>query len=384
MQKMQLLAQRDWRCDGLVIAVGITSLLTNFLTPTIVGIFVDSYGLTLKDAGYMAAVYMAGGGLGGALVSVVLLSFRTRLLLTFGLVALSVGSFGAIFAHSLAAIIASRLLAGLGEGVGFALMGAGVSRMADPNRVFGIFTLLMLLIAGCCQYVVPWVQLAVGARMLFVPLGVAPALLLLFVYQFPDLTAVKKSKTLRDSGDASLWFAPYFWSGILAVLLLYIAYGAGFAYMDRIGVRTGISSDAVASILGTGYLVSAGGAIAMIATANRGSRRWKLYLSLIVVVLATLATVIGDPLTYRLGVITLDLSWFYFVPNLLAILASADATGRLTAAAMGAMEWGIAIGPAVAAFLLGETHFIVIAVIAACGFLSGLVLLVPVIRRVNA
>ncbi len=360
--------------------------MTNVLTPTLVGVYVDNYGLSIAQAGYSAAAYMAGGGVGAAIVSALLFSTRTRLMLALGLCALALGNWASMYTHSISSILAVRLLAGLGEGVGFALMGAGIARMRNPNRVYGVFVLLMLLMSAGVQYSIPWLRFTFGVRWLFIPIALAPGILLVFVPLFRDLRSLTR---LNAEGAAPTPASPpetsrgYFWCGALATGVLYIAFGAQFAYIERIGVTTGIARDTVASILGTGYFIAAAGAVAMIATANQGGLPWKISVSLSCVALATILTIAGNALSYRVGVSIEFLAWYYFAPNLLALLSRAEPSGRLTAAAMGTMEWGIAIGPAVAALGIQHGSFVVVAVIAVCGFTIGFLFLIPVFRHLR-
>jgi predicted MFS family arabinose efflux permease len=373
----------NWFGSSLVVAVGVIVLMTNFLVPTLVGVYVDSYGLSIGEAGYTAAVYMTGAGTGAVLVSWLLLPVRTPILLAVGLGALALGNLASIFAHSFETILAVRLVAGLGEGAAFALMGAGVSRMSNPNRVYGIFMVVMLLMAATLQYCIPWLRSTLGPQMLFVPIAVAPACVLPLVGKFPNLSASGRSLRIGAARCTGRSSGLYFWSGILATLVVYIAYGGGFAYIERIGVHTGIAADTVAGMLGMGYLISVGGALATILTANLRGRAWKISISLLVVAGATLLTIAGNPLAFRIGVTALFFSWYYFAPNLLGLMALADPSGRLAAAVTGAMEWGLAIGPAVAALWVRDGSFTVVAVMGVSGFLMAMLLLVPVLRHVS-
>jgi DHA1 family inner membrane transport protein len=373
-----------WFASSFVVAVGVTVLITNTMIPTLVGVYVDSYGLSIGEAGYTAAAYMTGGGLGAALVSWLLLSVRTRVLLVLGLFALAIGNLATVAAHSLAEILALRVIAGVGEGMGFALMGAAVSRMTSPNRVYGVFVVLMLLAGAGVQYSIPWMRSALGARMLFVPIAVMPACLLLFVGKFPDLVGARKSAASHVSPGrppSSQW---YFWSGVLATIIVYIAFGASFTYIERIGISTGIAIDTVAGMLGMGYLVSVVAALAVVVTANKGPMGPKLSISLAVVAGATLLTVAGDPWSYRIGVIAAFFSWYFFAPNLLAVMSLADPSGRLAAAVMGAMECGLAIGPAIAALWIRHGSYGGVAVLSVGGYLIGMLLLVPVLRHLKS
>ncbi len=375
--------KRETFTSFLVIAVGVIVLMTNALVPTLVGVYVDHFGLSISESGYSAAVYMTGGGIGAALVSFLLLPVRTPILLAVGLAALALANFGSIFAHSVPAILMLRLIAGIGEGMGLALMGAAVSRMKNPNRAYGIFVVAVLLMSAAVQYSIPWLRGALGAQMLFVPIAVVPACLLLFFWKFPNLAGTPQSAARAARPRSERPTGLYFWSGILATLVVYIAYGGGFAYMERIGVNTGLGADAVATMLGTSYLISAGAALLSILTANARGTTWKLSLSLVVVACSTLLAVSGEPEAYRIGMTGLFFAWFYFVPNLLGLMSLADATGRLAAAVTGAMECGLALGPAIAALWVGDGHFTAVGTMAVGGFSIAMVMLIPVLRHVR-
>lgn len=371
----------DWARSSLIIAVGVLVLMTNVLVPTLVGVYVDDFGLLAHEAGYTAAIYMAGGGLGALIVSGLLLRVRTRLLLAVGLATLAVGNLASIYAQSLESILAVRLLAGLGEGAGFALMGAGIARMRNPTRVYGTFIILMLIAASILQYSVPWLRATFGERALFVPIALAPACLLLFLAKFPELSSRPSS-----DGGATSFAVPglgnfWWWSGALATFVVYVAYGGAFAYVERIGVQAGVDRDAVARVLGLGHFIAMGGALAAILTANTGRRMWKIAGALVLVTCATLLVTSGKPEFFTVGVVSWFLFWQFFAPNLLGLLAQLDPSGRLSAASLGTMECGLAAGPAIAALCIREGTYAAVGVMAAAGYLITLLLLLPGVRH---
>ncbi|HEY2679468.1 MAG TPA: MFS transporter [Steroidobacteraceae bacterium] len=367
----------------IVMAVGVAVIMTNLLAPMLIGVYVDSFRLTLAEAGYTAAVYMAGAGAGAVLASWQLLSVRTPLLLAFALSALAIGNLASVNTHSLEGILAVRLLAGLGEGVGFALMGAGVARMNNPNRLYAVFVVVALLMGTAVQYAIPWFRSAFGAPMLFVPIAVAPACLLPFVGKFPSLTEAERPVGIRASRSEEGPSRLDFWSGIVATFVVYIAYGGVAAFVERMGVNIGISADTVAKVLGMGYFVALVGALAAILTAHLPARAWKIVIPLCLVAGAMLITVAGDPIAYRIGVAALFFGWHFFVPNLMGLMSLADRSGRLAAAVTGAMECGFAIGPAIAGLLAHDGSFETVALVGIGGSVLSMVLFVPILRHVR-
>jgi predicted MFS family arabinose efflux permease len=77
------------------------------------------------------------------------------------------------------------------------------------------------------------------------------------------------------------------------------------------------------------------------------------------------------------------LVWAFFAANLMTLPLLVDRSGRLGAASMGAMQWGMAAGPAAAGAFVDERNVAVIGLTATVGFCVGLILLLPVIRQVR-
>lgn len=366
-----------------IVCLGLTVLTTNILTPMLVGTYVDSFGLSVGQAGYTAAVYMLGGGLGGMLVAWLLLIAPTRVLLSIGLASLALGNFVSIFVEALPGILTVRMIAGIGEGMGFGLMGACISRLPNPARVYGVFNILLLLIAALMLYLLPALRTEFGPRMILVPIAVAPACLLAVIRKFPDLSSRSgishPTKAPADGPSVALrlWFVP------LATFVIYVAYGAQFAYVERLGVYAGIGPDSIARLLASASVVAVGGAT--LAALLSGSRAigLKISIAVAIVVCCTWALVAGKPALYQVSVVVMFCAWFFFVPNLLALGSLLDRNGRLAAATLGAMEWGMAAGPAIAALWIGEGNLAVIGPIATFGYGAGLLLLVPAMRNVS-
>ncbi len=239
-------------------------------------------------------------------------------------------------------ILALRLIAGVGEGIGFALMAAAVSRVQNPGRVYGIFVVLMLLMSAAIQYSIPWLRSSLGPQLLFAPISAAPACLLLFFWKCPDLAANGQHGQLSTGPFRGRLTGFYFWSGTLATFVVYIAYGGGFAYIERIGVHAGIAADAVARMLGVGHLISVGGALTSTLMTNLRGRAWKILVALVVVGCSTVLMVAGGP-----------------------------------------SEWGLAADPAIAALWIRDGSFTAVAGMAASGFSVALLLLIPVLRHVS-
>jgi hypothetical protein len=227
------------------------------------------------------------------------------------------------------------------------------------------------------------VRVYLGAHYIFLPIAIAPALLLLLALKrFPDLSRRSVNSLVstvmplgRPKLSAAVLAVP------VATFVVYLAYGAQFAYVDRLGVSAGLTVDAVAHTLAWGSLFSLLGA--GLTTIFRCEDRLtsKLTAALLVVLGAIWLSTVRDPVIYRLGVIFLMCSWFFFVPSLMGLMSTVDRTGRVAAISLGTMEWGMAAGPALAAFLASTGGLHVIGWIATAGIISSWLLLTFAIRN---
>lgn len=374
---------RAWRQTVPIMALGLVVLATNLLTPMLVGMYVDSFGLSVGQAGYAAAAYLTGGGLGGMAVSLLVLRVPTRALLLLAIALLALGNLESMFVTPIWGILLVRAVAGVGEGIGFGLMGAAVSRLLDPSRIYGTFMILMLLLGAVILYMVPPLRSELGPRSILIPVTVAPLCLAVIVRRFPNLSQRHAlAVSARSAGTVQRAFGlillPF------ATLVVYIAYGTVFTYSERLGIRSGIGPDSVSRLLADGSLVAMAGSALAIASGGERRMAHKIVLAVFIVVCCVWAMVSGRRYPYTAGLMAFSFVWFFFVPNLMTMVAVMDRDGRLSAATLGAMEWGMAAGPAVAGLCVTRGDLSVIGPIATLGFFIGLLLLTPAMLKVSS
>jgi predicted MFS family arabinose efflux permease len=374
----------QWRRILPIFLLGLAVLSTTVLTPALVGIYVDSFGLSMSQAGYTAAAYLFGAGAGGLFAGSFVRRLPTRTLLIIGLSLLAVGNLISIYVADFSAILAIRLITGIGEGIGFGLMGAFVSRQNNPGRVFAVFTIVMQVFGALILWSLPWVRNEFGGRMVLLPLAVAPVLLFAILKYFPDLTgdAEPASKSTAISPNPS--FDRNGWLTLAATFVLYVAYGAVFSYSERLGVHAGVSADFAARMLAAGSLLALAGAGLAAVLAGPRAIGWKICIALFAVIASTWALVSGSPNLYVAGVLVSFLFWAFFFPSLMILPLQLDRSGGLSAATLGVMQWGMAAGPALAGFYMNEKDLAVLGPFGTVGFVAGILLLLPVIVRVRS
>jgi predicted MFS family arabinose efflux permease len=363
-----------------ILCLGFAVLTTNVLLPTLVGMYMDAFGLPIGQAGYTAAAYLFGAGAGSVLVGALVLKVRTRALLLCGLGLLAAGNLLSMFIPTLWGILAIRLIAGIGEGIGFGLVGAFIAQLSNPGRVYGSFVVVMQILGALTLALLPWVRHEWGPKMILLPVAAAPLCLLAILGKFPELSSNSAGKTVSRSGvslERRVWLAP------LATFVLYVAYGGVFTFIERLGVFTGINVDSAARWLAFGSLLALGGGALAALWAGPRAMGLKICGSLLAMTGATWCLVSGRPELYVMGLLLAFFVWAFFAANLMTLPLLVDRSGRLGAATMGAMQWGMAAGPAAAGAYVDEKNISVIGITATVGFCVGLLLLLPVIRKVR-
>jgi predicted MFS family arabinose efflux permease len=363
-----------------ILCLGFAVLTTNVLLPTLVGMYMDAFGLPIGQAGYTAAAYLFGAGAGSVLVGALVLKVRTRTLLLCGLGLLAAGNLMSMFIPTLWGILAIRLIAGIGEGIGFGLVGAFIAQLSNPGRVYGSFVVVMQILGALTLALLPWVRHEWGPKMILLPVAAAPLCLLAILGKFPELSSNSGRKTVSRSGvslERRVWLAP------LATFVLYVAYGGVFTFIERLGVFTGINIDSAARWLAFGSLLALGGGALAALWAGPRAMGLKICGSLLAMTGATWCLVSGRPELYVMGLLLAFFVWAFFAANLMTLPLLVDRSGRLGAATMGAMQWGMAAGPAAAGAYVDEKNISVIGITATVGFCVGLLLLLPVIRKVR-
>ena len=277
-------------------------------------------------------------------------------------------------------ILAIRLVAGIGEGIGFGLVGAFIAQLSNPGRVYGSFVVVMQILGALTLGLLPWVRHEWGPKMILLPVAAAPLCLLAILGKFPELSSNSGGKTVSRSGvslERRVWLAP------LATFVLYVAYGGVFTFIERLGVFTGINVDSAARWLALGSLLALGGGALAALWAGPRAMGLKISGSLLAMTGATWCLVSGRPELYVMGLLLAFFVWAFFAANLMTLPLLVDRSGRLGAATMGAMQWGMAAGPAAAGAYVDEKNISVIGITATVGFCVGLLLLLPVIRKVR-
>jgi predicted MFS family arabinose efflux permease len=347
--------------------------------PIVVGAFVDRLGFSESQAGFVAAVEMAGVGVG--LMFLVGLAHRLglRRLACMGVATIAVANLLATLIHQFEYMLLAQFVVGLGSSMVFSVyltIGASEER---PEHLFAIVNAVSIAYSGVFLPVAPGI-LALGQLPgIFITLAVIAASASLLVQWLPTVPGRQATETPPPLAPARLLLNWRVVSVLLMMLLLYTGHGAVWAYQERIGVGVGMDVHRVGRWLGASMLFW--GVLGSVLASRLGMRIgaiWPQVLSLGVSLIAAFLLVAGDtPVLFACASGLIALSWFYGLPYQMGLLAQYDRGGRLNLMGCMMTTGGAALGPALSAVLVGWKGHWTVGVLAGLCYMVGLVLVLP-------
>jgi len=303
--------------------------------------------------------------------------FNWRLMTVIFLLVSAVGNFLSVGVADANSLMAVRFFTGLGSGglIAMTFIMMGLTERAERNM--GYIVTAVLTYGALGLLVMPsafhWAGLE-GVQIFF---GVFSAIGLLFVVHLP--VSHQHDESTKDTSSEypkSTKFVAL--SGVLAYNL---AIGLVWVYIFLVGIEAGISEQSVANALTVSQFLGIAGAITAVIFEVRFGRILPMMLGIFGGA-AGIAFILGTPtlLLYTAGVCLFNFLWNLTMPYLMATLAGYDSKGKVVAMGVALQMLGYALGPAVAASLLGAGGYDLINSIAIGLFVFSALLFTPGLR----
>ena len=343
------------------------------LQPGYVQGLVEILGMTEEQAGRIASMEMF-----GLAATTVLLSFISRQVhwRRFTMICVGVctlGNLASIGQTDFETLAAIRFVTGLGSGgiisLTFTMM--GLTKRADRN--FGYIIVWVLTYGAFGLLLMPTVFSSVGMNGLLVFFAAFCAAGAYFVRFLPDSGP---GETSDESGGN---FTPTLKNVTLFAILVYnIGIGIVWVYLFLVGLEAGMGEQAVANALTLSQFLGIAGAFLAVLLEVRFGRLLPLAIGVIGGAFAVYLLV-GDleVSRYWLAVCAFNFLWNLSMPYLLATLADFDASGRMVVHGVSMQFIGYAVGPWIAAQLLGAGGYDLVNFTAAVLFVLAGACLVP-------
>jgi len=359
-----------------LVSAHLIGLVGNYVSPLMVGALMDGLGFNEAGAGALASAEFFSLALALlASASVVARYSRARIALAGAALAL-VCHVAAALTNSYALIFATRVLAGLGEGVVLAAGTAAAAGTRDPDRVFASITIVGGLGGAALLVGLPLVTVPYGTFGAFSALAVLTLLLTPLLSWLPPPGAPGPALAEVKVSNRALGLLGLFSFGFLAS-----GQAAVWTFSERIALGAGLTVEGAGQILAAGSLFGLAGAGFSAWLGTRAGRMLPVVAGFLGQIISAIVLINADtPLVFAVASLTWMGSFFFSVPYLMGTMATLDVRGQWAAAAAGAELDGAGVGPVIGgALVTGAAYSILVYLVGVTGLIA-FVLIYPVVR----
>lgn len=355
------------------------------ILPGFVQGLVSELGYSDQQAGYAAS-----GEIWGMTLATVLMIFMAqrvnwRHLFRISLVLVCAGNVASMFVSNFELLAATRFVTGIGGGTIVALTYGLLGRTHNPDRNFGLAIMFALLYGVVVFPALPWVLDHAGLNGLLGFFAAYALVGLALVHRLPI-----GSPPVGREGASGPPRAPINWGvavpALLAMAIFFVAMFAVWAYYFRMGLALGVPRQPVSNALSAAHVFGAIGAFGAAVLGARFGRAAPLIIGLLGCLLP-LSLVLGPAasvLAFTVSVCVFHGFWNLVHPYLLGLMSSLDRSGGQVVVYATAMQFiGIALGPMVAALVLGAGGYRTIVILGMALLFVALALVAAVLARVR-
>ncbi len=350
------------------------------IMPAIVDGLKEGLAFTNKEAGLVASANTYGAAIGAFMVVFLVKNINWRKASYTLLVALISIDLMCMFLTSANTMIAVRTLYGL---CGGALVGIGfsvMSRTSEVSRSFGYLLTIQFGLGGVGIIYLPELVPVFGTKALFLSLaafGLVTLCMVPFLSEYPaGEQSDRKLTGIIPNGPAAF--------ALIATFLFQAANMAIYAYSIGIGKFAGLEPSFVTTSLGVSAWIAIGGSVLVIVMSTRLGRLRPVSLAIIITAVATWAlhysSVNPDSWfssVFWLANVAIAITWAFTISYLLSMCAEFDKTGQMAALGGFASKMGLASGPFVAAYIVGENNYAIVITAATVGLIACLFAAMP-------
>jgi predicted MFS family arabinose efflux permease len=353
--------------------------------PMVVGGLVDLLHFSERQAGFIAAAEL----LGFSLASLVVLTFvhkvNRRVLALVGVAIVVVVDIIACTIKTFPPMLVLRFMAGAGSATAYAIFPTLAAASSRPERVFGIVNATSIAYAGVFVWLAPKLLQLWHLPGIFLTMAALAVIVSPTIKWAPAYSGARAVQGAERVGGARprMKFNTNIAMLLGVLFFLYVGHGGIWAYQERIGVAAGLAKEQIGNLLGSSMLIW-GVAGSLLATwlGLAIGRIWPQIISLGASILAALLLVLGaSALTYGVACALIAFSWFYGLPYQTGLLALFDPKGRANIGGVLTSTMGSALGPSLAAILLGYGGHAAIGAMAGVCYVICLILVLISIKQ---
>jgi MFS transporter, DHA1 family, inner membrane transport protein len=375
----QPLVLSPWRLTALVIVV-CTGFSSQMVVPIWLGQVIETFHIGAAAAGRIASTEF----LTVAITSVIVASFvgrvPSRAFCVLGTLLLFAGNLASMVVDTVPALTAARMVCGLGKGLVIAIIFGLAGQTVNPTRTFAVLNAAYAAFSAAAFLLVPVAVKHYGMDGAFgsmVAITIAGLLCLKWVPQ--------SRRDAEESWFRSLPRAPLGLLTLAGLTLMWTAHGSIWVFVERIGVRNGLTLQTIGMVLSAGAMLTVFGPLTSHLLEIKRGATLPVVSGLAVLAVAGVLLCLGTSSTlYVAAVLLFSLTALFVLPYIMGLLGYADPGGKLTAGASAFMTLGGSIGPLVGGTVIEGSGYSALAVTAALLVCVVIALILPLSLRHDA
>ena len=367
-----------WRGVTAAAYAGVVALLVVNVLPALVNVIALVLKWDDSALGLFASADVAGITLGSVLGIPFVKRHSMRSIIFGGVAALAVADAACATSHVEAVVVGFRLIGGIASG--FILAGCyALYSYVNPQRNFATFCVGQMVSGFVGVTALPVLTRHIGTQGAFYALAVATALALPLAAWLPAHSYAKTlgAAAAQYKGHASVWV----WSAVAGIVIYVVGEGAVWTFMERIGMRSGISENDVNLAVSACTLAGVLGAIATMFPSRRLGVVLPLTLSALFSVASVCVMQTANPTLFTASLCIFTFTWLSFSTVQFAVISEADPAGTATISMSAAWYAGFTIGPYLSGALVREYGFVPVQILGVAGVLLALLSLLPLRMR---
>jgi predicted MFS family arabinose efflux permease len=336
------------------------------IMPALVNGLIDALGFSNQQAGAIGSANMYGAAIGALTIVFIIKRLRWKLAaVAFLLSLITIDLFSMLISDANTLMIVRfihGLVGGMLVGTGFAI----IARTADIDRTFGVLLFVQFGLGGLGVMFLPGLVPVYGTAVLFFALIAFSVVTLMMLPFLPDYPV--KPKTPQATGDKTATIdKPNLLLTLLAIFTFQGANMGLYAFIIGLGKHYGLEADFISLTLGIAAWIGLAGAGLVIIMSTRYGHFKPVFFGTLITATGSAAFVYSDIASiFFIANCLLGITWAFVIAYLLGLAAKFDVTGQMAALGGFASKMGLASGPVVAAWLLGQDNYqrlIIVAVV---------------------
>ena len=350
-----------------------------YLSPWLLGEFIDKLGFTGSEAGAIVSFELIGVAIAALVLSPFIRIVSIPIVAITGAAIACAAHFASMIASDFALFAILRFAAGLGVGLVITTCVAVVAQQAAPEKTYANVHTVMALVSTLTFYTVGYIVGFASYKGIFLMMA------LLCLMAIPIFKFLPRKKIPIENIDQSKKRS-FMVSGVISTLAVFLfALGdvGAFVFIERVAQRSQLSPQMTGFIIGTGALLSVSGALLAGLIGLRFGRQLPFIFGLGIMALSIIGLYQSQSaMMFAFMNFWISTSWFFCLPYILGLAAALDKSGSLAATATSALYWGIAISPGILGIVFDQFGLNTVGYLCSALVLIALILFILVSRQI--